>query len=239
MDWVGGIIAFTALIAMAGVILIFQLGQPRIWMSMSRDGLLPKAFSKIHPRYKTPSFATIVTGIVVAVPALFMNLTEVTDLTSIGTLFAFIVVCGGVLVLQQKGNHAGGRYKVPYINGKYIVPAMLLSLVIINMLFNRTYWMDYFAPGKRIFLAGVVERLPILVFMAACLVMSWISYRKNLSLIPVLGLLSCMFLMTKLGYTNWLRFLIWLGVGLAVYFAFSRNSSKLNSTVKTHGIQEP
>jgi APA family basic amino acid/polyamine antiporter len=96
------VISISAVIATASVLLIFQLGQPRIWMSMSRDGLLPKAFSRIHPKYHTPSFATIVTGFVVAIPALFMNLTEVTDLTSIGTLFAFVLVCGGVLLMPRE-----------------------------------------------------------------------------------------------------------------------------------------
>src|SRR5579872_1167185 len=96
------VISISAVIATASVLLIFQLGQPRIWMSMSRDGLLPKAFSRIHPKYHTPTFATIVTGLLVAVPALFMNLTEVTDLTSIGTLFAFVLVCGGVLLLPRE-----------------------------------------------------------------------------------------------------------------------------------------
>ncbi|MGB3130152.1 MAG: amino acid permease, partial [Saprospiraceae bacterium] len=78
LNWLSGVIAVSAIFAMASVLLVFQLGQPRIWMSMSRDGLLPKSFSKIHPKYKTPSFATIVTGFVVAVPALFLNLTTVT-----------------------------------------------------------------------------------------------------------------------------------------------------------------
>src|SRR6185369_16517282 len=86
IPWVSGIIAISAVIAMATVLLVFQLGQPRIWMAMSRDGLLPKIFSAIHPKFKTPWFSTIVTGFVVAIPSLFMNLTEVTDLTSIGTL---------------------------------------------------------------------------------------------------------------------------------------------------------
>ncbi|MBL7909403.1 MAG: amino acid permease, partial [Bacteroidia bacterium] len=88
LKWMSAIIAVSAIVAMASVLLVFQLGQPRIWMSMSRDGLLPKKFATIHPKYKTPSFASIVTGFVVAVPALFMNLTMVTDLCSIGTLFA-------------------------------------------------------------------------------------------------------------------------------------------------------
>lgn len=226
LDWVGGVIAFTALIAMAGVILIFQLGQPRIWMSMSRDGLLPRAFSKIHPRYKTPSFATIVTGFVVAVPALFMNLTEVTDLTSIGTLFAFIVVCGGVLVLQKKGNTHQSRYSVPYINGKYIVPGIVILSLALNIRFGGEYWKEIL--GNLNSPSGLIENLPMLVFIVVFFLTGWLSFTRNLSLIPVLGLLSCTFLMTTLGHSNWLRFLIWLGIGLAVYFAFSRKNSRLN-----------
>jgi basic amino acid/polyamine antiporter, APA family len=239
LNWISGIVAFSALIAMASVLLIFQLGQPRIWMSMSRDGLLPKAFSRIHPRYKTPSFATIVTGFVVAIPALFMNLTEVTDLTSIGTLFAFIIVCGGVLVLQQKKNKPVGRFKVPYINGKYIMPALVILMVIINALFNRDYWNNFWFCENVTWMQIIFGKLPMAVFILTCLLMAWLSYRRNLSLIPAMGLLSCMFLMTKLEYTNWLRFLIWLGIGLVVYTFFGRKNSKLSkSQIKTHGTQE-
>jgi len=240
LEWVGGIIAFTALIAMASVLLIFQIGQPRIWMSMSRDGLLPKAFSRIHPRYKTPSFATIVTGIVVAVPALFMNLTEVTDLTSIGTLFAFVIVCGGVLMLQNSAIKPASRFRVPYINGKYIIPLLIMSLILVNIKFNQVYWKDFFEFGPPDHkMVAFFERLPMIVFILTCLITTWAGYRKSLSLIPVLGLLSCMFLMTKLGHTNWLRFLLWLGVGLVVYFTFSRRNSKLNVKYSnTHGTPE-
>jgi len=102
LDAIAGIVTVSAIAAMASVLLVFQYGQPRIWMTISRDGLLPGVFSRIHPKYRTPSFATIVTGFVVAVPALFMSLTEVTDLTSIGTLFAFVLVCGGILLLDEK-----------------------------------------------------------------------------------------------------------------------------------------
>src|SRR5205807_2370327 len=100
--WMNIVVGISAIIAMSSVLLVFQLGQPRIWMSMSRDGLLPKVFSKIHPVYKTPSFSTILTGFVVAVPTFFMKADEVTNLTSIGTLFAFILVCGGILLLKNQ-----------------------------------------------------------------------------------------------------------------------------------------
>lgn len=230
LDWISGVVAFTALIAMAGVLLIFQLGQPRIWMSMSRDGLLPKVFSRIHPRYKTPSFATIVTGLVVAIPALFMNLKEVTDLTSIGTLFAFVVVCAGLLVLQNKKTPVSGRFTVPYINGRFLVPLLVIVTLVINLKFNGTYWQAFFTFGQSdiSLFREVLERSPMMIFLLTCPVIAWISFRKRLSLIPVLGLLSCLFLMTKLGHSNWLRFFIWLGAGLLVYFTFSRKNSRLN-----------
>ena len=128
IPWISGIIAVSAVIAMATVLLVFQLGQPRIWMSMSRDGLLPPIFSAIHPRFKTPWFSTIITGLVVAIPSLFMNLTEVTDLTSIGTLFAFILVSGGVLVLQNSDQRVERRFKTPYVNSKYIAPALFVLI---------------------------------------------------------------------------------------------------------------
>jgi APA family basic amino acid/polyamine antiporter len=228
LDWISGVIAFTALIAMASVLLIFQLGQPRIWMSMSRDGLLPKIFSRIHPRYKTPSFATIVTGIVVAVPALFMNLTEVTDLTSIGTLFAFVVVCGGILFLQNDRTKPESRFKVPYINGRYIIPLLMVAMAVLSIKFRSGFWNSFFILNHQDLVVSCFEKLPMLIFLAACIVTGWLSFTKRLSLIPVLGLLSCLFLMTKLGHSNWMRFLIWLGAGLLIYFTFSRKNSRLN-----------
>ena len=97
IGWMQFFVAIVAVVAMTSVLLVFQMGQPRIWMSMSRDGLLPAYFQKIHPKYKTPSFATIVTGLVVGVPTYLPNKTFVLDFTSIATLFAFVLVCGGVL----------------------------------------------------------------------------------------------------------------------------------------------
>src|SRR5205823_12909121 len=105
ITWMTYVVGFSAIIAMASVLLVFQLGQPRIWMSMSRDGLLPKAFGRIHPKFHTPYFSTIVTGIMVAVPSLFVQSALMTDLTSIGTLFAFVLVSGGVLVLPRIDTH--------------------------------------------------------------------------------------------------------------------------------------
>lgn len=212
------VISISAVIATASVLLIFQLGQPRIWMSMSRDGLLPKAFSRIHPKYHTPSFATIVTGFVVAIPALFMNLTEVTDLTSIGTLFAFVLVCGGVLLLPKE-DAKKGRFKLPYINSKYIIPVLFIAGVFVS----RSAIADLFSGDN------AHENFPMFLFIILSAVLTILAFVKNLSLIPVLGLLSCFYLMTQLGYTNWLRFLIWLVIGLVIYFTYSYKNSKLNA----------
>jgi APA family basic amino acid/polyamine antiporter len=216
------IISFSAVIATASVLLVFQLGQPRIWMSMSRDGLLPKIFSRIHPKYKTPSFSTILTGIVVGIPALFVNLTEVTDLTSIGTLFAFVLVCGGVLLLPAKeADLTGAKFKMPYINSKFIAPVLyVVGLIVLwhNLLGLFRYegnWVEF------------RDKLPFFLFIILATALTVLSFIKNLSLIPVLGLASCFYLMTELGYTNWLRFLIWLVIGLVIYFMYSRHNSNL------------
>lgn len=222
LNWISGVISFSAIIAMASVLLVFQMGQPRIWMSMSRDGLLPKVFSKVHPKFKTPSFATIVTGFVVAVPSLFLNLTEVTDLTSIGTLFAFVLVCGGVLILDQnKHEHKEGSFRVPYINGKFITPALTVITTFVLVTYYPDVWSSLFnGPFKEIF--------PMYLFAITTIIISILAFIKNLSLIPVLGLLSCFYLMTGLGYLNWIRFIGWLVVGLVVYFLYGYQNSKLN-----------
>ena len=228
----GTLLLISAVIAMATVLLVFQIGQPRIWMAMSRDGLLPPIFSAIHRRFKTPWFSTLLTGVVVAIPALFMNLTEVTDLTSIGTLFAFVLVCGGVLLLDANKN-IERKFKVPYINAKIIAPALFVltwaALAyfkpdFISGLVSTTDPTDPSVQGWEVF----KHKIPLLgyIILAAALVVQ--CFRKSLSLIPVLGVLTCGYLMTELGWTNWYRFLIWLAIGLVIYFLYSFKHSKLN-----------
>jgi amino acid transporter len=229
------IISISAVIAMASVLLVFQMGQPRIWLSMSRDGLLPKRFSKIHPKYKTPSFATIIVGFVVAIPALFMNLTMVTDLCSIGTLFAFVLVCGGVLVLQNKPDVPRGSFKTPYVNAGYVLPILLIGLLIYIIL-DATPVLGsdhYFSNLVYNFLnfksmADFGTKIPSLIFWAFAIFLTIISIPKKLSLIPSLGLLSCLYMMSEIPLQNWIYFGIWLVVGLFIYFGYSRKNSKLN-----------
>ena len=198
-------------------------------MSMSRDGLFPKAFSKIHSKYKTPSFATIVTGFVVAVPALFLNLTEVTDLTSIGTLFAFILVCGGVLVLQNNPAAPESRFKVTYINGKFILPIIILFVILLSFYFNTEACFKFFEAESFYAWEEFKQKLPLILFFIFTAVILILTVQKKLSLIPVLGLLTCFYLMTELGYINWLRFFVWMLLGLVIYFLYGYRNSKLNT----------
>ena len=287
-----GIIAVSAVFAMASVLLVFQMGQPRIWLSMSRDGLLPKAFSRIHPKHKTPSFATIVVGFVVAVPALFLNLTTVTDLCSIGTLFAFVLVCAGVLVLQNRPDIQRGKFRIPYVNAKYVAPLLLIGGFALAFTEFKSETIGFFTnepkmispvsfvtslnatelqtvkdeisanpivlQGKQIdaeaylsnlnavqyetfmnksviaydkkFESGWAlfrHKIPMWIFLVICVMVTYLSIAKNLSLIPVLGLTSCLYMMCELELSNWIGFGIWLAVGLVIYFLYGYKNSKL------------
>jgi amino acid transporter len=230
LDFIAGMVAVSAIIAMASVLLVFQYGQPRIWMTMSRDGLLPGAFSRIHPKHKTPSFATLVTGFVVAVPALFMNLTEVTDLTSIGTLFAFVLVCGGILILDRKqaASAPNRGFRVPYINGKFTLPVVVFTAAALLLVYNEQAVASFFSTDGG--WAAFRHKLPLYGFLLIVAVMTVLTFTKNLSLIPVMGLLTNLYLMTELGITNWSRFLAWLALGLVIYFAYGYRNSKLSKS---------
>ncbi len=297
LKWMSGIIAVSAVIAMASVLLVFQMGQPRIWMSMSRDGLLPKRFSKVHPKYKTPSYATIVTGFVVAIPALFLNLTMVTDLCSIGTLFAFVLVCAGVLVLQNKPNIPRGKFKTPYVNSKFILPVLIIIGLVFAFIYNKQSTIDFLTNEKQIndpetivtsldkeqtqkvydylsnlnkvnvtteahdleqilskyaeddaqYLSTISSlpiddslkyesgfslfkhKIPMWIFLIVLIGLAFWSWKQNLSLIPLLGLICCLYMMAELSVWNWIYFTIWLLIGLVIYFGFSRKNSKLNT----------
>jgi APA family basic amino acid/polyamine antiporter len=224
VHWISGIVAASAVVAIASVLLVFQLGQPRIWMSMSRDGLLPKRFSKVHPKFKTPAFATIITGLLVAIPALFMNLKEVTDLSSIGTLFAFVLVCGGILKLDDEKHYVKGQFKVPYYNSKFIVPGLLIAIVAALQFFNPDGLSNFLAIQS---FDDFSQRIPMFAFILVAMLIGIESFRKNLSLLPVLGLLANFYLMTELGISNWMFFFFWLAGGLIIYFLYGVKHSKL------------
>jgi len=153
-----------ALMGMISSLLVYQYGQARVWFAMSRDGLLPGAFSRVHPRFRTPHFATWVAGFVVGIPAGIFDIGTLADLSNIGTLFAFVLVAAAVLVLRKTQPDRQRGFKVP------LVP---------------------FLPG--------------------------------------LSILTCVLLMASLTLENWIRFFVWLVIGLVIYFAYSRHRSTLNT----------
>jgi basic amino acid/polyamine antiporter, APA family len=161
--WASAVVAFGSVIAHTAVLLVFQLGQPRIFFSMARDGLLPPVFAKVHPRFKTPHVTTILTGVIVGGFAAVMSIDEMVDLTNIGTLFAFVLVCVGITIL---------RYKDPNRHRPFRVPLG-----------------------------------------------AWF--------LPMLGAVSCLFLMYYLPPTSWWRFVAWLMIGLSVYLSYSYSRSQI------------
>ena len=234
VKWMLFIVSIAAVVAMTSVLLVFQMGQPRIWMTMSRDGLMPKKFAEIHPKYKTPGFATIVTGLVVGIPIFFTDENFVLDFTSIGTLFAFVLVCGGVLLLSPQSTEelaeraTKGKFRIPYLNSKYIFPSIMLLTTVLILNYLPTFFTDIldFSEDK------IATNLPMLVFLILCVVMSVLSFLKNLSLIPLLGLVSCCYLLTGMAVSNWIWFGCWLVIGLVVYFTYGYKNSKLNTAIE-------
>jgi APA family basic amino acid/polyamine antiporter len=220
-DWISYIISISAVIATTSVLLVFQLGQPRIWMSMSRDGLLPKAFGKIHPKYQTPWFSTIITGIIVAVPSLFMGSGLMTQLTSIGTLFAFVLVSGGVLILPRISNVGKKGFKLPYWNGRYAMPFLYAGFL----------WL--FLPRIQTALQNIthdsLEEALFLVFALLVTLLSLATVIRKYSLIPVLGVLFCAYLLIEIPAIAWEWFFVWMGIGLIIYFIYGYRKSRLTN----------
>jgi len=162
LPWVRLAVLIGALMGMISSLLVFQLGQARVWFAMARDGLLPRVFSHVHPRYRTPDFSTWIAGFLVGIPAGLLDIGTLADLSNIGTLFAFTLVAGGVLILRYRDPHRHRSFR---------------------------------APGG--------------------------------PLAPIMTILTCLLLMAGLPIINWIRFFVWLAIGLVIYFLYSRKRSTL------------
>lgn len=219
MKEIGFIISVSAVVAATSVLLVFQLGQPRIWMSMSRDGLLPGRFGRLNGKYRTPGFATVISGVLVGGLVLFVDDKLVTDLTSIGTLFAFVLVSGGVLLLPRLPKRAG-KFTLPYVNSRWIVPLLYIGFVWLFRDRAAASLVNWNSEGYQ-------EAL-FLVFLLLSGMMSIMSFVRSYSLIPVLGVLCCMYLMIEIPAKSWLVFFGWMGLGLVLYFAYGLKNSRLS-----------
>ena len=218
LNKIGFFVSVSAVVAATSVLLVFQIGQPRIWMSMSRDGLMPSRFGRIHPRFQTPGFATIVTGIIVAIPALLIESALMTDLTSIGTLFAFAIVCGGVLLLPPREKGAKG-FTLPYVNGQWIVPVLFI-------VFLYAFRVRFIEATTNLTHEAHQEIL-FLIFIAVSAVITLFTFLQKLSLIPILGMMCCLYLMIEIPARSWLVFFGWMAFGLIMYFCYGYWKSKL------------
>ncbi len=236
VGWMQFFVAVIAVVAMTSVLLVFQMGQPRMWMTMSRDGLMPPVFKKIHPTYNTPSFATIITGFVVGVPILFTDKTFVLDFTSIGTLFAFVLVCGGVLLIPNKEKVAG-RFHLPYINGQFVFPLIVVASMFVAYLLSKTYFTDMFnfdfsankdySAGKKTFMDLATLNISLIVFWICAILLAVFAFVKKYSLIPLMGVITCLYLLTGMSKSNWIWFIGWLVLGVIFYFMYGYRKSKL------------
>jgi APA family basic amino acid/polyamine antiporter len=154
-NWAAGIVAFGSVVAHTAVLLVFQLGQPRIFFSMARDGLLPSRFASVHPRFKTPYVTTILTGVLVGGFAAVMSIDEMVDLTNIGTLFAFTLVCIGIIILRYKDPARHRPFKVPF--GPWFLPSLgAISCVFLMYYLPPASWwrfVGWLALGLSVYLS--------------------------------------------------------------------------------------
>ncbi len=227
MHKVGFVISISAVVASTSVLLVFQLGQPRIWMSMSRDGLLPPAFGKINKRFKTPGFGTFISGCLVGLSVLFVDDKLMTDLCSIGTLFAFVLVCSGVLFLPSIPKDASGKFRLPYINGKFLIPLFFVGALFLFHERLGNAFTNFSGEGY--------QEILFLIFILMALITSILTFVRSYSLIPVLGTLFCLYLMIEIPAKSWMVFFAWMGIGLVVYFLYGRNHSRLRRLAEAEG----
>lgn len=219
MQKFGFFISLSAVLAATSVLLVFQIGQPRIWMAMSRDGLLPSRFSKVSPTFKTPGFSTFLAGALVAGLVLVIDDKLMTDLTSIGTLFAFVLVSGGVLLLPRLEKQKG-RFSIPYINAQFI----FLLIYTVTIFFFRSRISNAISN----FGNDGYQEILFLIFILLTGILTVQTFRKKYSLIPVLGVASCLYLMVEIPAKSWVVFFGWMTLGLVIYFSYGKQHSRLN-----------
>ena len=232
-NYMVGIVALGSVIAHTAVLLVFQLGQPRILFAMARDGFLPPSFAKVHPKFRTPHVATILTGVLVGLAAAVANIDEMVDLTNIGTLFAFILVCLGIMVLRFKDPSRERPFRVPSWPWLAAFWPLLVFGARAALIYIRApgvpasaYLYPWRIPALG-WMNGVVLALYGLIFVMIPLS---VVRRQVLAewLLPTTGLLSCVYLIFYLPPSSWMRFFLWLLAGLVIYILYGYRHSRLH-----------
>ena len=169
-------------------------------------------------------------------PILFTDKTFVLDFTSIATLFAFVLVCGGVLLIPRK-EKVGGRFHLPYVNGQFIFPLIVIGSIIMAWSLSKTYFSDMFnfdysanedyAAGKKSFMDMAITNISLIVFWVSAILLAFFAFVKKYSLIPLMGVITCMYLLTGMSKSNWVWFIAWLLIGIIIYFLYGYKKSKL------------
>ena len=210
LGWAVGVVAFGSVVAHTAVLFVWQLGQPRILFSMARDGLLPPLFGRVHGRFRTPHVSTILTGVFVGGFAAVASLDEMVDLTNIGTLFAFMLVCAGIIVLRVREPERPRPFRVP--------SGWAWSLVL------------YSACAVGVVFISVSATQAVVGLLLGAL--AFIVFRNHV--FPILGILSCGYLVWYLPPTSWLRFASWLNCGFVIYVSYGTLNSRLATAGDMH-----
>jgi basic amino acid/polyamine antiporter, APA family len=215
------IISVGAVVALIAVLIVMMLGQPRIFFSMSRDGFVPKWFSGVHPKFKTPFRTTILTGCIVGLLATFFDINSVGELCNIGTLFAFVLVCGGVALMRHRNSTINTPFDSP------AVPWILLVSIIAFEFILVKYWA---VPLVRY---ACVTGFALTLLIA--FIMSFLykgekkagSFRAPfVPFVSLMGIVTCIYLMCGLPAISWWRFGVWMAIGLVLYFIYGMRHTK-------------
>lgn len=232
------VVTLGAVFSLTAVLLVFQMGQPRIFFSMARDGLLPRVFAKVHPTFQTPYVTTILTGVLVAVGASFMDISAVILLCNIGTLFAFVVVCASVLLMRYRDGRGISRVGGAGIGFDADDPgagppayraSAAATLALVPLLLLWAFFSDN--PGDRL---TVVLCVPLCIWTGLSYWSLPAASARPFNapfapLTPILGIVTCVWLMMGSPWETWVRFFVWLFVGCLIYFFYGMKNSVLNS----------
>jgi len=222
--WAASIVAFGSLTTMSATTLASLVGQPRIFFQMSKDGLIFKLFSKVNPKTGVPVEGTLITGVVSAVIALFLDIDILVNMISIGTLLAFTVVCGGVIVLRYQSDNPAEEKKAPLMTIAYFIGCIIFSARVkipihgVSTAVNVVTWLVFAIPAVATFIPLLLQKQTNIPEKFKCPLVPWV---------PCLGILMNVWFIANLDIDSIYRLVIWTSIGMAIYFLYGIRHSNL------------